>query len=729
MNWFKNLKIAKKLILSFFIVALIAGIIGYEGIVSLKEADDSDTVLYEMHTVPLSILGKISTAYERERANILEVLFAKDAALRADQHKRIADRSAEVDQLISEYKKSIKDDLDKKLFEEFSNYVTTFDALREKVLMLSDKNDFEGARSLYQGDMEIARKKVEASFEKLDEMNIKDAKERSHQNTVEANSSITFMAIFVFGGVLLAIFLGIFISKIIGNPVKLLTDAATKIAAGDTSVIVKVASRDEFGTLATTFNAMVEKIEMQIQYLENLPTPVMIVDKEYNVTYLNKMGAQVVGKTQESCSNQKCYNLFKTGHCNTPECRVRQAMEQKSIRSGETIAKPQGKDIHIMYTGSPVIDRTGALVGGLEFVADISESKENQNYLARSTNALLREMDKFADGDLTVEVVPEKENDDIGRLFNGFNKSVQNIKDIVANVISAVQATASASTQISSSTEEMAAGAQEQSAQTTEIAGAIEQMTSTIFQTTKNASSAAEQAKKAGIAAEEGGSVIKETIDGMNRIAEVVKNAASTVQELGASSEQIGAIVQVIDDIADQTNLLALNAAIEAARAGEQGRGFAVVADEVRKLAERTTKATKEIGEMIKKIQKETGGAVKSMELGTNEVEKGKEFAEKSGRSLKEIIVSANGVVDVINQVAAASEEQSTAAEQISRSIEGISSVTQQSAAGIQQTARAADDLNNLTVNLQNLIDHFKIDSGKRNGRLSVRENGVLVKS
>ena len=169
--------------------------------------------------------------------------------------------------------------------------------------------------------------------------------------------------------------------------------------------------------------------------------------------------------------------------------------------------------------------------------------------------------------------------------------------------------------------------------------------------------------------------LLKLLLPGMNKIAEVVTEAASTVQELGNSSEKIGEIVQVIDDIADQTNLLALNAAIEAARAGEQGRGFAVVADEVRKLAERTTKATKEIASMIKQIQKETIGAVQSMEKGTVEVSKGKELVEKAGVSLNQIISSSQEVVDNVSQVAAASEEQSATSEQISKNIEAISSV------------------------------------------------------
>ena len=172
---------------------------------------------------------------------------------------------------------------------------------------------------------------------------------------------------------------------------------------------------------------------------------------------------------------------------------------------------------------------------------------------------------------------------------------------------------------------------QEQTSQASEVASAVEEMTKTIMENSKNASVAADTAKQARVSAEAGGKVVDDTVHGMKRIAGVVNKSAETVKELGKSSDQIGEIIGVIDDIADQTNLLALNAAIEAARAGEQGRGFAVVADEVRKLAERTTKATKEIAGMIKKIQADTTGAVQSMEEGTQEVERGIELADKAG--------------------------------------------------------------------------------------------------
>ncbi len=364
----------------------------------------------------------------------------------------------------------------------------------------------------------------------------------------------------------------------------------------------------------------------------------------------------------------------------------------------------------------------------------VSESEQQKQYLSDSIERILGEMNRFADGDLTVHITNDKD-DEIGKLFKGFNTAVDNIKKMILQVTEAVQSTAASSSQISSSSEEMAAGAQEQSAQTTEVAGAVEQMTKTILETTKNSSIAAEAARNSGEIAKGGGKVVVETIEGMNRIAEVVSKSATMVQALGKSSDQIGEIVQVIDDIADQTNLLALNAAIEAARAGEQGRGFAVVADEVRKLAERTTKATKEIASMIKQIQKDTSSAVESMVEGQEEVEKGKKLADEAGKSLNEIIKGAEQVVDVITQVAAASEEQSSASEQISNNVEAISNVTHESAGGIQQIARAAEDLNRFTVNLQELVSRFHMDKPQNgmgmgaNSDFSIRSNGKIVKT
>jgi methyl-accepting chemotaxis protein/NAD-dependent dihydropyrimidine dehydrogenase PreA subunit len=347
-----------------------------------------------------------------------------------------------------------------------------------------------------------------------------------------------------------------------------------------------------------------------------------------------------------------------------------------------------------------------------------------QNYLERNIEIMLKELDKLSEGDLTINI-ENTGSDNIGRLFNSFNKAVERVRGLILKVYESIEATAEATDQINSRSDEMSNGAQQQSAHTNEMASAIEEMTTTIVENTRNIGKAADTAKKSSEMAVKGGEAVHQSLIRMNKIAEVVNKSADTVFSLGQNSDKIGEIVQVIDDIADQTNLLALNAAIEAARAGEQGRGFAVVADEVRKLAERTSKATKEISSMIRDIQNDTGKAVSSMKEGTKEVEVGKTLFSEAGSILTEIVNGGNKVSEIINQVAAASEEQSNTAGQIGKNIDEINNVSQESSSGILQIARSAQELNRLTTGLHDMINKFKFR--ENTSKYSVRSNGKLV--
>jgi methyl-accepting chemotaxis protein len=248
------------------------------------------------------------------------------------------------------------------------------------------------------------------------------------------------------------------------------------------------------------------------------------------------------------------------------------------------------------------------------------------------------------------------------------------------------------------------------------------------LQVSENSNKAAESSRQAAETARHGGSIVEQTLAKMRVIAESVGSTAKKMEELGRSSDQIGRIIGVIDDIADQTNLLALNAAIEAARAGEQGRGFAVVADEVRKLAERTTTATKEIAQMIKNIQDETKIAVTAMEAGTKEVEDGVKSTAQAGDSLKEIIQMSEQVGEMIMHIATAATEQSSASEEINNNMEQIAKLVKESSVGAQQSAKACQDLSGLALDLQNMVGNFRLDngSGNGNGRRKSAKTGSL---
>jgi methyl-accepting chemotaxis protein len=320
------------------------------------------------------------------------------------------------------------------------------------------------------------------------------------------------------------------------------------------------------------------------------------------------------------------------------------------------------------------------------------------------------------EGDLTKRI--EVQNDDeLGELSRWFNTFMDKLQDIISQVAQSTEHIASATEEISSSATQSSQGAETQKDQTNQVATAMQEMSSTVLQVSENSNKAAESAKRSGEMAREGGHIVSETVKVIENLATSTRDTAVKIGELGKSSDQIGQIVGVIDDIADQTNLLALNAAIEAARAGEQGRGFAVVADEVRKLAERTTQATKEIAQMIKTIQEETRRAVDAMEAGTKAVESGVDSATKAGDSLEEIIHSSEQVGEMIMHIATAATEQSSATEQVNSNMDQIAKLVQESAVGAQQAAKACADLSNLALDLQGLVGRFKLGEDRNDRR------------
>jgi methyl-accepting chemotaxis protein len=311
------------------------------------------------------------------------------------------------------------------------------------------------------------------------------------------------------------------------------------------------------------------------------------------------------------------------------------------------------------------------------------------------------------DGDLTkrLEISGNDELTEVNRQFNHFVETLDTLISQTART--AVDVAASAGS-IQTYSQNMSKGVGDAAVQAASVATAGEEMSATSGDIARNCSMAAESSQHSNKLASEGASVIQATVDGMTRIAERVKNTATVIESLGSRSDQIGAIVGTIEDIADQTNLLALNAAIEAARAGEQGRGFAVVADEVRALAERTTRATREIGEMIKAIQKETKIAVTTMEEGVAEVARGTEDAARSGEALQGILHQISEVTNQINQIATAAEEQTATTSEISSNILNITDVFTKTAQTAQETSSEAGKLNKLSEELQETVKRFK---------------------
>jgi methyl-accepting chemotaxis protein len=281
--------------------------------------------------------------------------------------------------------------------------------------------------------------------------------------------------------------------------------------------------------------------------------------------------------------------------------------------------------------------------------------------VTRNVSGMLCMLQEIAGNNLAIQDMEITSTDEIGQACTALNDMKNNLHGLIRSIADTAEHVASASEEISSAATQQSQGAETQKDQAGQVATAMQQMSSTVMQVSENSTRAAEASRQAADTARQGGAIVEQTLHKMHTIADSVESTAKKMEELGKSSDQIGRIAGVIDDIADQTNLLALNAAIEAARAGEQGRGFAVVADEVRKLAERTTTATKEIAQMINNIQGETKTAVTAMQAGTSQVEEGVQFTSRAGDSLKQIIQMSEQVGEMITQIATAATEQSSA--------------------------------------------------------------------
>lgn len=316
--------------------------------------------------------------------------------------------------------------------------------------------------------------------------------------------------------------------------------------------------------------------------------------------------------------------------------------------------------------------------------------------------------DVESNNNLTIRCT-NKSNDEIGMMSFSFNNMLEKFEALVQQINSSSTQLATASEEVSSVSQESTNGIMQQRTETDMIATAMNEMNATVSEVATSAEAAAGAAQSANNDAQGGSQIVSSTAQTIAQLASDVSDASEVIHQLESDSENIGTILDVIKNIAEQTNLLALNAAIEAARAGEQGRGFAVVADEVRTLASRTQESTQEIEDMITKLQTGAKQAVEVMGKGRDQAIKGEEQAKEASDSLESIARAVSTINEMNTQIASAAEEQSATADEMNKNIVNISQVSEQTANGSQQTTAAANELAQLANDLQELISQFKI--------------------
>jgi len=342
-------------------------------------------------------------------------------------------------------------------------------------------------------------------------------------------------------------------------------------------------------------------------------------------------------------------------------------------------------------------------------------NQEAQESLQKSVTEFLTIVSQIARGDLTLR--GRVTSDALGNVVDSVNYMLDNFMKVLERVRKAAIDVQSSANEILIASEEMSSGAIQQDQEITNTSSAVEQLTVSMKQVSNNAEASAEAARRALDAAEQGNRAVHDTLEGMQRIRSSVQATAKRIKALGDRSLEISEIVNVINDITEQTNLLALNAAIEAARAGEAGRGFAVVADEVRKLAEHSRNATKDIAALIKAIQAETNDAVVVMEEGTREVEIGAKLADQAGKALEAISTVVRQSAELVQEISLASKQQVRGTEGVANAMQIISNITRQTSQGARQTARTVEQLVHMSEQLNEALSQFRISSGSPEAR------------
>jgi len=337
------------------------------------------------------------------------------------------------------------------------------------------------------------------------------------------------------------------------------------------------------------------------------------------------------------------------------------------------------------------------------FASSTELNQRNQEAIMR----LLDEMGSLAEGDLTVKTTVSE--DITGAIADSVNYAIDELRSLVTTINETSEQVSSSAQETQTTARHLADAAEQQAQQISSATSAINQIVSSMDIVSKDSAESADVAERSVKIASRGAEVVRETISGMDSIRDQIQETSKRIKRLGESSQEIGSIVELINDIAEQTNILALNAAIQAASAGEAGRGFAVVADEVQRLAERSTSATKRIETLVQTIQSDTNEAVNSMEQTTAEVVAGARLAEDAGSALGDIERVSHDLSALIQNISSAARAQSAAATDVSVSMNAIQEITSQTSQGASQTADSIGTLAQLASDLRRSVAHFKL--------------------
>ena len=670
---FRNLKIIRKIQFGFLIIAMISTILAVNDLNQFRILKQVNQNIFSNYVNPSQQIASVTQKINEVQLWMLKLSNPKFSSVFNDGIQRVDILKRELDKDFVSLQKQYSET-------EFSGYINKIKTVWNNY----NTNVTDGiisAASMQLFDMAADIATSEGTKNALEiQNNLKSFQDKLRDNAqklkLESNSQIssasTLLIIGMVIGTLIFLFSFFILGPSIANPIIRMKNVISEFAIGKYDADLEIKQKDETGELAEMLIKLRDAQKDKINAAKEIAngnfvevTPVSEFD-EFAVAFNKQVTIIKDVKTNVDLISQK-------------------NEEEGDLSYRIDIENFNGEWKNIPNAINKVLDKISE---------PINEAGEVLNRMAK--------------GDFTVRMRGDYKGD-YEKIKNDVNLLAESMDSALGQVILNINELVNIAEQISTSTEKLAVGANDQNIQSSDVASAIEEMTRTIIQNSENVTIIGERSKEAGLIAEEGGQTVLKTVEGINKVADIVIETSKTMQDLGKSSEHIGEVIQVINDIADQTNLLALNAAIEAARAGEHGRGFAVVADEVRKLAERTQTATKEIEEMVNEIQSRTQEAIEATNQSTEVVEKDKVMAQESGKFLEKIIDNSYTISELIEQFAAAIEQESKTSEEISKNIESISVVAEETAESTAIINRNAELLYSSTEALENLMNKFVV--------------------
>ena len=462
------------------------------------------------------------------------------------------------------------------------------------------------------------------------------------------------------------------------------------------SKLAEQALAQERDLLAAIMNTTTDKI-----YFKDLESRIIRTNKA-NATLLGMRDpSETIGKTDA--------DFFTEEHAN----QARED-EERIIKTGKSMVGveeretwPDREDTWVSTTKHPLHDSEGRIIGTFGITRDITDRKRAEESLQRALSEFLSIVSRVSEGDLTLRA--EEGDNTLGMVARSVNKMLDSFGQMLTKVKGLGLSVSSSASQILVAAEQIETGTERQTEETTSVTSSVQEMAASMSQVSNNAEGSVSAARRALTTAEDGSRSVHQTSEAMTRINSAVEETAQKMRLLAQRSSEIPEILSLINEVASQTNLLSLNAAIEAAHAGEAGLGFSVVAEEIRKLADRTASATRDVSSLVKRIQSETAAALSAMDRGMAEVKTGGVLAQKSRQALEDISAAVKQSVDLIEEISAASEGQALVTGDLASAMQTISSITVEASAGAHETSRIIQGMVGLSEELNRSISRFKV--------------------